>query len=360
MLNNDDINAVEFLEALKKGGFRKSLKESQRQDKKSRRLAGEERESKADKKGSKPMFLRPDDLKGNYDLDRALRTSLGMPFDKNGKPLTRKIETKDLVAFKEYIDSIGKLYEGGITVEQVIALSHADDIKRANQQIHIARPVAREAGLVHFITNASKGSKASLHHVNVEFQAFTKLVLNTELIKVSTVQNQLAKGKVKFECDCGRFKYWYRYINSIGGTVLGRVENGFPKETNPQLIGIACKHILRVMHFIKSAHGVEYLKRELANDTKHETLRTRHSKQEIIREATVQMVRANTKRNQIVPHLERELKKLQKNASKRAKALVEDTPTRMRNAKAITELTELHSKGLLSTESFNTLMEKYR
>lgn len=360
MLNNDDFSADELLDALRKGGFRKNLKQVQNADKKQRRLAAEERDSKEDKKGSKPMFLRPADLKGNYDFDKALRTSLGMPLDANGKQLTRKIEPKDLVAFKEYIDSIGKLYEGGITVEQVISLSHIDDITRANQQIHVARPVAREAGLVHFITNSSKGSKVPYHHVNVEFQAFTKLVLNTSLIKTTTVQNQLAKGKVKFECDCGRFKYWYRYINSIGGTVLGRIENGFPKETNPQLIGIACKHILRVMHFIKSAHGVQYLKRALDEDTTKETMRVRHSKNEVVREAVTQIVRANTKRNQIVPNLQKELKKLEDRANAKAKALVENKSERALKNKAMDELKALHKAGLVTTETFNTLMAQVK
>lgn len=43
------------------------------------------------------------------------------------------------------------------------------------------------------------------------------------------------------------------YLNTVAGTVLGRKEGGFPKIRNPNMTGVACKHILRVMHWIKVA-----------------------------------------------------------------------------------------------------------
>jgi hypothetical protein len=89
--------------------------------------------------------------------------------------------------------------------------------------------------------------------------AFNELVFNPEKVKSTTVQNRLSKGKVKYECDCRRFKFWFRYINTVAGTVLGRKEGGYPKIRNPQLSGVACKHILRVMHYIKSSEGRHYL-----------------------------------------------------------------------------------------------------
>ena len=360
MLNSDDIDPEGLLEAIRKGGFGKDLEARKRLDRQQRRIAGEERESKEDKKGSKPTFLRPVDIQGKYNFDRALRTTLGMGSGKDGQPLTRLITPEDIRAFKQNIDAIAKNYEGGITVNQVIAFSHIDDITRANQQIHVARPVRRKAGHVHFITNASKGSKVPLHHVNVEFQAFHKLVFDTSLVKASTVKNLLANGKVKFECDCGRFKYWYRYINSIGGTVLGRVENGFPKEKNPQLIGIACKHILRVMHFIKSPYGVQYLTKAIEEDSTKESMRYKHSTKDLSRQVAEQLVRANTKRNQIVPKVEAEIKKLEKKAEARAKALLGNQSERAQKNKAMDELKALHKAGLVTTETFNTLMAQVK
>jgi hypothetical protein len=63
---------------------------------------------------------------------------------------------------------------------------------------------------------------------------------------------RLRKGPLKFECDCGRHRYWFRYIATIGGYNAGRPETGYPKIRNPKLFGVACKHVLRVMSDIES------------------------------------------------------------------------------------------------------------
>ncbi len=348
MLKGDDFDPDKFREALLKGGFGKDLKARQQQDRAQRRFAEEERESKDDKKGSKPTFLRPADIAGDYDFKRALQTTLNMP-----EGMTRVLTRDDLQAFKHNIETIAENYKGGITVEQVIAFSRQDDIDLANQQIHVAHPVRRKGGLVHFITNASKGSDVLYHHVNVEFQAFDALIFNPEKIKATTVENRLSKGKVKFECDCGKFKYWFRYINSVGGTVLGRKEGGFPKIRNPQLTGIACKHILRVMHFIKSAHGRRYLEQALdADRTKQVGARYKHNKKDLSRNVAEQMVRANTARNHIVPKLQQEVRKLEQKALQRAKVLAQKAKAVQTKHQALNKLKALRQQGILTEDEF--------
>ena len=351
MLGNQDFDPDKFREELLKGGFGKNLKQRQKEDRSQRRVAEEERDSKADKKGSKPTFLRPSDVAGDYDFQRALQTTLGMP-----EGMTRSLTRDDLIAFKHNIDTIAKNYQGGITVEQVIAFSRQEDIDRSNQQIHVAHPVRRKGGLVHFLTNASKDSKVTYHHVNVEFQAFTALSLSTEKVKTTTVQNRLSKGKVKFECDCGRFTYWYRYINTLGGTVLGRQEGGFPKIKNPNLTGIACKHILRVMHYIKSAHGRRYLEQALENDrTKQVGVRYQHNKQDLAQNIAEQMVRANSKRNHIKPKLQQEVKKLERKAQARAKAIADKAKQVQSKQQALNKLNALLNQGILTQDEYQVL-----
>nr|WP_312323931.1 hypothetical protein [Acinetobacter oleivorans] len=354
MLKDADFEPDKFREAILKGGFGKDLKNRQRDDRSQRRTAEEERESKDDKKGSKPMFLRPSDLAGDYDFKRALQTTLGLP-----EGMTRVLTKDDLIAFKHNIETIAENYKGGITVEQVIAFSRQDDIDLANQQIHVAHPVRRKGGLVHFITNASKGSDVDYHHVNVEFQAFDSLIFNPERIKTTTVQNRLSKGKVKFECDCGKFNFWFRYINTVGGTVLGRKEGGFPKLKNPQLTGIACKHLLRVMHFIKSAHGRRYLEQALESDrSKQVDVRYKQNKKDLSRNLSEQMVRANTARNHIVPKVQQEVKKLEQKALQRAKVIAEKAKAVQTTHQAMRKLEVLRKQGILSEDEYQLLSKK--
>ena len=351
MLGDDDFYPDKFRETILKGGFGKNLKQQQKEDRAQRRTAEEERDSKDDKKGSKPNFLRPSDIAGDYDFKRALTTTLGMP-----EGMVRALTKDDLIAFKHNIETIAKNYKGGITVEQVIAFSRHEDIDRANKQIHVAHPVRRKSGLVHFLTNASRESDVAYHHVNVEFQAFQELSLAPEKIKKTTVQNRLAKGKVKFECDCGRFKYWYRYINTVGGTVLGRKEGSFPKIRNPQVTGIACKHILRVMHYIKSAHGQRYLELALQNDrTKQVGARYKQNKQDLAQNIAEQMVRANTKRNEIKPRLQQEVKKLERKAQARAKAIADRAKQVQSKQQALNKLNTLLNQGILTQEEYQVL-----
>ncbi len=357
---NGEFDPDAFREALLSGNPRKDLKLRLKQDKSQRKFAEEERESKEDKKGSKPTFLRPQDIAGDYDFKRALRTTLGMP---EGE--TRIMTQADLHAFAANIEQMQQAYKGGITVEQVISLSTQGDIDRANRQIHAAIPISQKNGVVHFTTNASRESiqknknNPRYYHVNVEFLAFNELVFNPDKVKTTTVQNRLSKGKVKFECNCGRFKYWFRYLNTVAGTVLGRREGGFPKIRNPNMTGIACKHILRVMHYIKSAPGQQYLSTQLVKErTKQVGQRNRVSKNQIVRELSEQIVRANTKRNEIKPNLMREVKKLEKKAQAAADALLKKQQATQTKAQALQKLKTLHDMGLLTDSEFAILSKK--
>lgn len=354
---NGEFEPDKLREAILKGGLRKDLKQQQREDRTQRRWAEEERESKDDKKGSKPTFLRPQDISGDYDFKRALRTTLGMP---EGE--TRVMTQADLQAFAANVKQMQLAYKGGITVDQVISLSNGDDIDRANKQIHVALPHRRENGLVYFITNASrkegnlKASSPQYYHVNVEFLAFNELVFNPEKVKASTVQNRLSKGKVKFECNCGRFKYWFRYLNTVAGTVYGRKEGGFPKIRNPNMTGIACKHILRVMHFIKSQQGQHYLSTALENERKKQVgVRVKTSKKDLSRQLSEQIVRANTKRNVIKPNLMREVAKIEAKAQAAANALLRKRNAIQNKTQALQKLKSLHELGLLTDDEFKAL-----
>lgn len=350
----------ELRKELLKGGVGRDLKKIQREQRKQRKWAEEERESKDDKKGSRPTFLRPQDIAGDYDFKRALKTTIGMP-----EGMTRAITREDLAAFAANIEQMQQAYKGGITVEQVISLSRQEDIDRANRQIHVAIPTRRKENLVTFTTNASRESiernprGPRYYHVQVEFQAFNELVFHPDKVKPSTVQNRLSKGRVKFECNCGRFQYWFRYLNTVAGTVLGRKEGGFPKIRNPNLTGVACKHILRVMHWVKSQEGRQYLSRALEVErTKQVGAKYKTGKRDIADMLAMQVVRANTKRNEIKPNLRAQVAKLEAAADKAAKTLLRKQKQLETKHQALAKLKVLHEQGILTAEEYAILSKK--
>lgn len=254
-------------EALKHGRLRRDVQGRRSADNQQRALA--EREIEYDDRGRKiprPMFLRPEDIAQgvDYDVEKVLFTTLGQ---QKGEP-PRRITRDDILAFQDNILLLKDQYKKGITVQNIINLSMQDDIDRANQQIHLAVPISRKSGLVHFLTNAGPDSKVQNHHVEVEFANFGSVVFDIKKEAVNTVKNRIANGKLKFECDCERHTFWFRYMATIGGYGLGRQEGGFPKVRNPHLSGVACKHVLRVAQWIISPAGIQYLKKQVEADRK--------------------------------------------------------------------------------------------
>jgi hypothetical protein len=200
--------------------------------------------------GDQDKILSADDLGGLYEPKRGLFTTI------DGKP--RMLTFDDIKAFKAAVRDVQRIHgqngassSGGILAKKVIDLSASGDRDRANKEIHMAVPVANRAGAVQFQTNAGPNSDVSRHYVWVQFLAYDAALSGG--LPAAEAAKQLAKGKIKFDCDCRRHTFWYRYIASIGNFNYGRSEDGFPRVRNPKLYGVACKHVLRVMATL--SHG---------------------------------------------------------------------------------------------------------
>lgn len=113
-----------------------------------------------------------------------------------------------------------------------------------------------EALEVRFITNAGPDSDQSRHHVVVEFLGY-QTAIASGAHSAYIAAGRLRKEPIRFDCDCGRHRYWFRYIATIGRYNAGRSETGYPKIRNPKLYGVACKHVLRVMAEIEGGSAVQ-------------------------------------------------------------------------------------------------------
>lgn len=221
-------------------------------------FAAEVAKRRADQEAPLNTLLSPDEVAGEYFMERGLMTALGGQI--------RPITYDDLKQFQYNVqqlrrDAAKRKLLGGIRAKQVIDKSWPDDRKRAQDQIRVANPThyraITEGGgqgtslVVHFLTSAGPDSDRTHHNVNVQFLDFGAVVASPA--KAEKIAAQLTGGRLKFECSCGRYKYWLRYVNTQLETVYGRTETAFPKIRNPSLGGIACKHALRVMQTIQSS-----------------------------------------------------------------------------------------------------------
>lgn len=187
-------------------------------------------------------ILSADDLSGLYDPKRQLFTTI------DGQP--RPLTFNDLQVFRAAVQDLrkrhrGKAFRGGIKPKQVIDLSRLEDRERARQQIKTAIPVSNRGGVIHFQTNAGPDSDKTRHHVYVELLDYNAAVASPT--PPDKIAKDIVNGNIRFDCDCGRHTFWYRFIATIGGYNYGRAEDGFPRVRNPKLYGVACKHVLRVM-----------------------------------------------------------------------------------------------------------------
>lgn len=239
-----------------------------------------EREAAGNAPADKNIILTEREVRGEWDASRVLFTTLG------GQP--RPITAEDLAAFRHNMRQAERRFKGGkgITARQVIDMASAtplryispgqprSDIDKARREITMGVPVSAINGTIRFLTNSGPDSKVSRHHVVVnlhEFEAAAAQLAATPNDgkggkSPKQIANWLRKQKLSFDCDCERHRYFFRYVATIGGFAAGRKETGYPKIRNPKLVGVACKHVLRVMTELESSNAVlAFLEKHLAS-----------------------------------------------------------------------------------------------
>ena len=215
-------------------------------------------------------ILTPEALIGKGKQSKAaasLMTTLGGQI--------RPITAEDLKTFKIAVQNLqaDRQHVGGILGSEVLKQSRPEDLARAKAEIPLAVPFRFASGVVSFQTSASRQNGESRHIVQVAMAGWSEAVASpsTPLAAAKTAAEQ----PLRFECDCGRHRYWYRYIATIGGWNQGRAETGFPKIRNPNLIGVACKHVLRVMGELGAAGVRGQIARAIQQDRQRLAGKTR-------------------------------------------------------------------------------------
>jgi len=207
----------------------------------------ERREFDNNRRDSAEKILNPDQIQGkNWRTTKVLETTLGL--EKGAK--LRKITKQDLLAFNRNIQALQGKVETGVTADEVIRLSTDADKKRSRQQINMAVPARMKGGDVYFITNSGPESKVARHNVHIVLSDY-----EMGLAKGTPLQaaKEISRGNIKTDCDCEHHTFVFRYIATLMGANAGRAETGFPKIRNPDLEGIACKHVLRVVTELNSS-----------------------------------------------------------------------------------------------------------
>lgn len=273
-------------------------------------------------------ILAPDEVAGEYDAGRLLSTTLG------GVP--RAITNDDLATFRRTAQALGKRFTGGITAKSVIDLSASEDRERSNMQIRVAVPVQRMGNDIHFVTNAGPHSDVVRHNVHIQLLNLDAAVASPS--KAEELVKMVTSGKIRMNCDCDHFRYRLRYIATIGRYNAGVPETGYPKWTNPNLVGIACKHILRVVQQLQSPMVRAFVVKMIEVGRKSVAPKlVAVAKKDAVAMAHLQAKQANWKRNAVESATEKRLRLAQqrqvKEIAARTKRAMPKTPQQMATAR---------------------------
>ncbi|RZL65957.1 MAG: hypothetical protein EOP81_02255 [Variovorax sp.] len=205
------------------------------------------RQQELDSRRQATTILQPSEVSGGLSPARMLTTTLG--------GTARPITPKDLAQWRLAVQKLGAKAQQGLSAREALSLSTAASVERAKKEISFSLPVRLQAGKLHLVTDSGPQSKVTRHHVHLEFAQYSAALARPGT-PAQAAQWLCKESPLKFECDCGHFRYFLRYVASAGGWVAGRYEGGLPKLTNPTLDGAACKHLIRVLTDLQSSVGL--------------------------------------------------------------------------------------------------------
>ncbi|HHX8330475.1 TPA: hypothetical protein ACVOYW_004253 [Vibrio alginolyticus] len=223
--------------------------------------------------------------KNRRNAKRTLTAStLAKPTNKALKALGEKAKgqrftKEDLSQFDKARQRHKEVYDSktaGITYAFLVKSSRQIDVDRANNRvddgtgIHKATLIGIKNNIALIRVRASSVSRHEEHRVKVRLEQWDELLHEPPNGDYNQAVQLACAGRISFDCDCGRHQFWYRYLATMGNYCIAPPkEFAFPKIRNPELSGVACKHVLKAITMLQSLAW----QRILANQMKQQARR---------------------------------------------------------------------------------------
>ncbi|WCH25152.1 hypothetical protein [Aeromonas salmonicida] len=185
----------------------------------------------------------------------------------------------DLIRFDKMRKKFKKRMGGlpGVTYLEVAHRSAKTRIDRASNRSNDRRGISK-AALVAIRSNIAtirvKASEVSVHQehrVQLRLEQWEEFMADASgtVRSYELATKKACAGRISIACDCGDHQYRYRYMATIGNYVLAPPKEGaFPKITNPELTGLACKHVIKSMTMMQSPVWQKVLGRQMADQAR--------------------------------------------------------------------------------------------
>lgn len=204
-------------------------------------------------RGKAGAYLTHDILSDRKGLTQ--RKKLVMDFGFSGQKIEYDLKTLHKMA--EATEKAQKTYnsrEAGIPITQAIAKSDIED-KRLAKRVASATLYKLTDNILDFRVTASGDTPnaPSYYKVRVRLEDWKSEIAKAKGKDYMTAAQRATMGYVSFDCNCGRYIYWYQYLATIGNFDIAPGETVFPKIRNKRLKGICCKHILKALMTVQSS-----------------------------------------------------------------------------------------------------------
>ncbi len=193
-------------------------------------------------------FLTRDLLRNREKITQKGKKNLVLDFGKKGHTVTYTLADLNRMArAAKKAETKFETQTRGVPIHQLLGASDKKDIIRAQTQIRTAALYKFHGNMLHFRVTASDMSEFTHHQVKVRLEEWDQQLRGIDAGSYQQSAKAAATGRVSFNCDCGRHRFWYRYLATIGGFGLDPEEHVFPKIRNPGLKGCCCKHVIKVL-----------------------------------------------------------------------------------------------------------------
>lgn len=191
------------------------------------------------------------------------------------KPDGTEFTVDDLKRFDKLRKQYRKRRGGqqGITYLELVARSADTRIDRASnrsgdgREVNSAQLLAVKANVLTIKVKASHVSVHQHHRVEVRLEEWDQLMADANGLDsgYQKATKQACAGRLSINCSCGDHQYRYRYMATLGNYCLSPPkEFSYPKITNPNLSGLACKHVLLAARMMQSPTWYKRLSYEMA------------------------------------------------------------------------------------------------
>ncbi|HHO0939052.1 TPA: hypothetical protein ACRTTK_003088 [Aeromonas hydrophila] len=165
----------------------------------------------------------------------------------------------------------------GVTYAELVAKSAESRVDRASNRSKDRRGVSQaqllklRANVATIKVKASDISDHQHHKVDIRFEEWDGQMGDADGSDrgYAKAARKACAGRMSINCSCGDHQYRYRYMATLGNYCLSPPkEFAYPKITNPNLTGLACKHVLLAATMLQSVTWSSRLGLEMARQAR--------------------------------------------------------------------------------------------